>query len=67
MQLILTPYIVGSLDPYLGGSMSLYNLCDLDTAFLFDHAKGHTLPRDRETVKELGDTIRTMCSSILTD
>lgn len=47
--------------------MSLYNLCDLDTAFLFDHAKGHTLPRDRETVKELGDTIRTMCSSILTD
>jgi hypothetical protein len=47
--------------------MSLYNLCDLDTAFLFDHAKGHTLPRDRETVKELGDTIRMMCSSILSD
>ncbi|QKX56786.1 uncharacterized protein TRUGW13939_03893 [Talaromyces rugulosus] len=64
---IPTCHVIGSLDPYLGGSMSLYNLCDLDTAFLFDHAKGHTLPRDRETVKELGDTIRMMCSSILSD
>jgi hypothetical protein len=64
---ILTLDTVGSLDPYLGGSMALYNVCDLDTAFLFDHAKGHTLPRDRETVKELGDTIRAMCSTILCD
>jgi len=49
---------VGSLDPYLHGSLSLYNVCDPDTAYLFDHAKGHTLPRDRDTVKELGDVIR---------
>ena len=50
--------LVGSLDPYLHGSMALYNVCDPDTAYLFDHAKGHTLPRDKDTVKELGDVVR---------
>lgn len=49
---------VGSLDPYVDGSMALYNMCDPDTAYLFDHAKGHTLPRDKDTIKELGDIIR---------
>lgn len=38
--------------------MALYNVCDPDTAYLFDHAKGHTLPRDKDTVKELGDVFR---------
>ncbi len=46
------------MDPYLHGSLALYNVCDPDTAYLFDHAKGHTLPRDKETVKELGDVVR---------
>ncbi|KLU82824.1 hypothetical protein MAPG_01892 [Magnaporthiopsis poae ATCC 64411] len=50
--------LLGSLDPYLDGSMALYNVCDPDTAYLFDHAKGHTLPRDRETIKELADVVR---------
>ncbi len=49
---------VGSLDPYVHGSLALYNVCDPDTAYLFDHAKGHTLPRDKDTVKELGDVVR---------
>ncbi|TLS26606.1 hypothetical protein PpBr36_05475 [Pyricularia pennisetigena] len=53
-----TLHIVGSLDPYLDGSMALYNVCDPDGAYLFDHAKGHTLPRDRETIKELADVVR---------
>ncbi|ORY57853.1 serine hydrolase FSH [Pseudomassariella vexata] len=51
-------HIVGSLDPYIDGSMALYNVCDADTAYLFDHSKGHTLPRDKGTIKELGDVIR---------
>lgn len=38
--------------------MAPYNVCDPDTAYLFDHAKGHTLPRDKDTVKELGDVVR---------
>lgn len=55
---IPTLHVIGSLDPYIHGSMALYNVCDQDTAYLFDHAKGHTIPRDRETVKELADVIR---------
>lgn len=38
--------------------MALYNVCDADRAVLFDHAKGHTLPRDKETIKELVQVIR---------
>ncbi|KAL9110634.1 MAG: hypothetical protein Q9227_004811 [Pyrenula ochraceoflavens] len=51
-------HVIGSGDPYLQGAMSLYNLFDEDAAVLFDHAKGHTIPRDTRTIKELGDTIR---------
>ncbi|KAK3294933.1 serine hydrolase FSH [Chaetomium fimeti] len=55
---IPTCHIIGSLDPYVHGSMALFNVCDPDTAYMFDHAKGHTLPRDKDTVKELGDVVR---------
>jgi hypothetical protein len=55
---------VGSLDPYLDGSLALFNVCDPDTAVLFDHAKGHTLPRDKDTVKELCDVIRDMIADV---
>jgi hypothetical protein len=36
----------------------------MDTAYLFDHAKGHTLPRDKETVRELGDVLRLMIENL---
>lgn len=55
---------VGSLDPYLDGSMAMYNVCNSDKAILFDHAKGHTLPRDKDTVTELGDVIREMIADV---
>jgi hypothetical protein len=61
-QIRTNTYVVGSLDPYLAGSIALYNVCDMDTACLFDHGKGHTLPRDSQTVRELGDIIRTMAA-----
>lgn len=48
----------------MDGSLALHNVCDPDTAVLFDHAKGHTLPRTKETVKELGDTIRDMIREV---
>lgn len=60
-QLIL---LVGSLDPYLHGNIALYNVCDPDSAFIFDHAKGHTLPREKHMVKELGDTVRRMMAEV---
>jgi hypothetical protein len=44
--------------------MALYNICDPDTAFIFDHAKGHTLPREKTLVKELGDTVRNMIEQV---
>ncbi|CAG8983019.1 hypothetical protein HYALB_00010145 [Hymenoscyphus albidus] len=67
MITIPTCHIIGSLDPYLAGSVALYNVCDGDTAHLFDHAKGHTLPRDKETVRELADIVRRMAADIRCD
>lgn len=55
---IPTCHVVGAGDPFLKGSVALYNVCDEDTAILFDHGKGHTLPRDAKTLKELAITIR---------
>ncbi|KAH8671518.1 serine hydrolase FSH [Xylariales sp. PMI_506] len=64
---IRTLHVVGSLDPYIDGSTALYNVCDLDTAYLFDHGKGHTLPRDRDTIRELGNIIRDNIEEILVE
>lgn len=50
---IPTLHIVGSKDPYIHGAVALFNVCDSETAMLFDHGKGHTLPRDERTVAEL--------------
>ncbi|KAJ6789135.1 hypothetical protein PWT90_01527 [Aphanocladium album] len=47
----------GSADPYLYGAMSLYAVCDEDNATLFDHGKGHTVPRDQQTIHELVESI----------
>lgn len=47
--------------------MALYNVCDPDTAVLFDHAKGHTLPRDSETIKELVDVVRDTVVEMMED
>ena len=44
--------------------MALYNVCDPETAVIFDHAKGYTLPREKRLVKELGDTIRDTIAGI---
>lgn len=57
---IPTCHVVGAGDPYLKGAVALYNVCNEDTAILFDHGKGHTLPRDAKTLRELAETIRRM-------
>ena len=57
---IPTCHVVGAGDPYLKGAVALYNVCDENTAILFDHGKGHTLPRDAKTIKELVATVRRM-------
>jgi predicted esterase len=55
---IPTFHIVGASDPYLPGCMALYNVCDSDLAEMFDHGKGHMIPRDTVTVKELSNVLR---------
>lgn len=58
--------IVGCDDPYIHGAMALFNVCDEDTAELFDHGKGHTVPRDARTLRELGDAVQRMVSKTTT-
>lgn len=54
---IPTCHVVGCHDPYIDGAMALYNLCEDDTAELFDHGKGHTVPRDTVTLGELSGAV----------
>lgn len=52
-----TLHVVGCSDPYILGAVALHNMCDQETAEIFDHGKGHTVPRDAQTILELGDAI----------
>ncbi|KAF7533433.1 hypothetical protein G7054_g7093 [Neopestalotiopsis clavispora] len=52
---IPTLHVIGCNDPYISGAMALYNMCDEDSAEIFDHGLGHTIPRDQRTIHELGD------------
>lgn len=60
---IPTLHCVGADDPYLHGAMALFNVCDQDEAILFDHGKGHTIPRDAQTLKELCDAVHRLPSA----
>lgn len=57
---IPTCHVVGCKDPYIAGSMALYGLCDIDTATIFDHGKGHAVPRDSQTIEELAVVVGQM-------
>lgn len=59
---IPTCHVVGTGDPYLAGAMALFNVCREDDAHLFDHGKGHTIPRDPQTLRELGEVVRGLAS-----
>ncbi|RDA94904.1 hypothetical protein CP533_0191 [Ophiocordyceps camponoti-saundersi (nom. inval.)] len=62
---IPTCHIVGCKDPYIHGAMALYDMCDPDTAELFDHGKGHTLPRDTMTIGELASSVNQVMSKVV--
>ena len=38
-----TIHVIGSMDPLLDCALALYNVCDPDTAEIFDHGRGHQL------------------------
>ena len=46
-----TLHVVGARDPALLSSMTLYNLCNQESAALYDHGKGHTIPWGPHTEK----------------
>lgn len=57
-------HILGTQDPLAGGAMALYNVCDPDTADLFDHGGGHTFPRGRDVQSEIAETVCAMIESL---
>lgn len=61
---IPTLHVVGCNDPYISGAVALYNMCDRDSAELFDHGKGHTVPRDMRTIQELCDANERMLAAL---
>lgn len=46
------------LDPYRYGALALFNVCDPDTAAMFDTGRGHTIPRSGQVILELGNAVR---------
>jgi len=55
---IPTFHVFGSNDPLMYSAVALYNVCNQDTATLWDHGLGHLVPRDAETVSELGGILQ---------
>lgn len=61
---IPTCHVIGASDPFLDGAIALYNMCDPDTADLFDHGGGHVLPRSKHIIDELTPIVREMIASV---
>lgn len=61
-QIIKTPtvHILGAKDPGRCGGLALYNLCINGTASLYDHGKGHEIPRVPAITKNMAIPIRDM-------
>ncbi|EEH41413.2 hypothetical protein PAAG_02976 [Paracoccidioides lutzii Pb01] len=57
---IHTCHVLGANDPFIDGCMALYNICDPDTANIFDHGHGHTVPQGDKIQGELAEVIREM-------
>ena len=55
---------MGTMDPFLAAGMLLYNLCDSNSAILFDHVKGHQTVWEPKIVKSLVEEIREQIAEI---
>ena len=51
-------HVFSPSDPFRHGCLALYNVCDEDNATIFDHGKGHVIPRDRRDIEDLGAFVR---------
>ncbi|KJZ74780.1 hypothetical protein HIM_05897 [Hirsutella minnesotensis 3608] len=59
-----TCHVIGSDDPYLDGAMALYNVCEEDSAILFDHGTGHFIPRDQSTLSDLCSVVASLVDAM---
>ena len=48
-----TMHILGSTDPFIHATLALYEICIEDKALIFDHGKGHLVPREPRVLKEM--------------
>ncbi|KAK2790376.1 hypothetical protein FQN52_005644 [Onygenales sp. PD_12] len=55
---IPTVHVLGANDPFVDGSLALYNLCEADSATMFDHGGGHVIPQEERTLRELAEAVR---------
>ncbi|KAL8828179.1 MAG: hypothetical protein Q9191_002743, partial [Dirinaria sp. TL-2023a] len=55
---IPTAHIVGSRDPGYRASLALYNLCDRQSAEIYDHGRSHAIPWDPSTTRAMAREIR---------
>ncbi|KAI0002759.1 serine hydrolase-domain-containing protein [Xylariaceae sp. FL0662B] len=61
---IPTFHVFGSSDPLVYSCVSLYNVCNQDTAQLYDHGLGHLVPRDADNVEQIGDILAGIIAKI---
>lgn len=59
---IPTAHIVGSKDPGHQASLALYHLCGEQSAGIYDHKKGHTIPWDPRVTQGVVEEIRAVIS-----
>lgn len=62
-----TFHIFGCDDAFLTSAVALYNVCDPDTAKIYDHGLGHIVPRDSENVGLLGDILSLVMPKVEAD
>lgn len=53
-----TIHVLSASDPFLDACIALYNVCVEQNAKIFDHGKGHLVPREPRVVKELAAFVR---------
>ena len=53
-----TIHVLSASDPFLDACIALYNVCVEEKAKIFDHGKGHLVPREPRVVKELAAFVR---------
>ena len=53
-----TIHVLSASDPFLDACLALYDVCVEQDAKIFDHGKGHLVPREPRVVKELAAFVR---------